>query len=69
MQSRLAPIRERRREWERQIPEVYDILRRGSEAARAAAAATLYDVRTAMRINYFDDTALIEGQIEKHRGR
>ncbi|MCC8058691.1 tryptophan--tRNA ligase [Cloacibacillus sp.] len=69
MQSRLAPIRERRREWERRIPEVYDILRRGSEAARAAAAATLHDVRTAMRINYFDDTALIEGQIEKHRGR
>lgn len=69
MQSRLAPIRERRREWERQIPEVYDILRRGSEAARASAAATLCDVRTAMRINYFDDTALIEGQIEKHRGR
>lgn len=58
MQAELAPIRERRKYWEERIPEVYDILKSGSERARATAAKTLDDVRAAMKINYFDDKDL-----------
>ncbi len=58
MQAELAPIRERRKYWEARIPEVYDILKSGSERARATAAKTLDDVRAAMQINYFDDKDL-----------
>ena len=61
----LAPIRERRAYWEQHIPEIYDILRQGCDIARAAAADTLADVRRAMRINYFEDTALIEEQAKR----
>ena len=60
----LDPIRERRRHYEARIGEVYDILREGSAKARAAAAETLADVRAAMKINYFDDRELIDGQTE-----
>ena len=60
----LDPIRERRRHYETRIGEVYDILREGSAKARAAAAETLADVRAAMKINYFDDRELIDGQTE-----
>lgn len=55
IQSELAPIRERRRIWEHRIPEVCEILRQGSKMAQAVAAKTLYEVRSAMRINYFED--------------
>ncbi len=58
----LTPIRERRAYWEARIPEVYDILQKGSEKARATASATLDEVRAAMKINYFSDTVLIEEQ-------
>ena len=58
----LAPIRARRKEFEGRIGEVYDILRAGSERARAAAAETLAEVRRAMRIDYFEDKELIEEQ-------
>lgn len=61
----LEPIRERRHYWEQRIPEVYEILRAGSKEAEAAAAATLHDVREAMRINYFDDEALMNQPYEK----
>lgn len=67
MQSVLAPIRERRKEWEKDIPAVYDILKEGSEKAREVAAKTLAEVRASMKINYFDDGALIKEQIEKYR--
>ena len=50
--------------YETRIGEVYDILREGSAKARAAAAETLADVRAAMKINYFDDRELIDGQTE-----
>ena len=59
LQAELAPIRERRRMWEKRIPEVYEILRKGSETAAKAAAETLHDVRAAMHINYFEDEALM----------
>lgn len=65
LQDVIEPIRERRHYWEQRIPEVYEILRAGSKEAEAAAAATLHDVREAMRINYFDDEALMNQPYEK----
>lgn len=66
LEEELVPIRERRAYWEKNIPAVYDILKEGSRVAEAAAAETLADVRAAMKINYFDDGALIKEQIEKY---
>ena len=66
----LEPMRERRRALEQDLPYVYEVLRRGTEAARAKAAGTLADVKKAMRINYFDPgvlEALIQEQSEKYR--
>ncbi len=60
----LEPIRARRKYFEGRIPEVYEMLRRGSEAARSTAAATLAEVRRAMRIDYFADEELIAAQAE-----
>lgn len=54
MQTELKPIRERRKEWEQKIPEVYEILKNGSEEAKQVAQQTLHDVRKAMKINYFE---------------
>ena len=54
LQAELAPIRERRKMWEARLPEVMEILKQGTAVARAKAAATLHDVRSAMKINYFD---------------
>lgn len=65
MQEELAPIRARRKELEKQIPEIYEILKKGSETARAAAAETMAEVKRAMRINYFEDEALIQSQVER----
>lgn len=62
LEETLAPIRARRADYQRDIAGVYDILKKGSEAAREVAAETLSDVRAAMKINYFDDKALIESQ-------
>lgn len=58
----LDPIRARRKEFEKDIPAIYDMLRKGCEDARAVAADTLADVRRAMKINYFDDAELIAEQ-------
>ena len=66
LQEELAPIRARRKEWEKDIPAVYEILRQGSMVAQAAAAQTLDDVKKSMKINYFDDNALIAEQAEKY---
>lgn len=68
LEELLAPMRVRRKEFEQDIPMVYEILRRGSEKARATAAQTLEEVRAAMKINYFDDTELIRAQAERYRG-
>lgn len=62
MQEELAPVRARRREFEKDIPEIYRMLKRGSDAARQTAAATLLKVRNSMKINYFEDEELIAGQ-------
>ena len=69
MQEFLAPIRERRAELEQQIPEVYEILRKGSEEARKVAAQTLDEVRAAMKINYFDDEELIKEQAKRFEAK
>ena len=70
LEDTLAPIRERRAKFEKDIPYVYEILRKGSEAARKVAAQTLAEVKRAMKINYFDPgvlDALIAEQSEKYR--
>lgn len=66
LEETLAPIRERRHELEQDIPGVYEILRKGSEEARAVAAQTLDEMKNAMRINYFSDAELIAAQSEKY---
>lgn len=67
MQEELAPIREKRKELEKDIPYVYEVLKKGSQAAEGVAAETLDAVKKSMKINYFDDNALIKEQIEKYR--
>lgn len=66
LEAELAPIRARRKEFEKDIPAVYEILKQGSEVARAEAEKILHDVRDAMKINYFDDMELIAEQAEKY---
>ena len=68
MQETLEPIRNRRKEYEQDIPAIYDMLKKGCEKARETAAATLDDVRRAMKINYFDDAELIAEQAKRFRG-
>ena len=59
VQEELQPIRERRSEYEKNLDDVYEILKSGSEKARVVAAQTLDEVKNAMKINYFDDRSLI----------
>ncbi|MCI5515966.1 tryptophan--tRNA ligase [Roseburia sp. MUC/MUC-530-WT-4D] len=66
IQEELAPIRAKRAEYEKDIPTVYDILKKGSDAAREVAAQTLSEVKRAMKINYFEDEELIRAQAEKY---
>lgn len=66
LEEELAPIRARRAELEKDIPAIYEILRQGTEKARAVAAQTLHEVREAMRINYFDDPTLIAEQAKRY---
>ena len=66
LEDMLAPIREKRREYEQNIPLVYEILKQGTDNARVAAAQTLKEVKEAMKINYFDDIELIKNQIDKY---
>jgi tryptophanyl-tRNA synthetase len=66
IQEELAPIRLRRAEFEKDIPAVYEILKKGSDVARETAAQTLSEVKRAMRINYFDDEELIRAQTQKY---
>ena len=65
LQAELEPIRNRRKELQKDIPAIYEILKKGSEKAAAVAAQTLKEVKDAMKINYFDDKALIEAQAER----
>lgn len=63
----MEPIRQRRHEFEQDIPEIYNILKKGTEKARETAAQTMCEVRSAMQINYFDDTELIRQQSERFK--
>ena len=69
MQAELEPIRTRRKEWEQRLPEVVEILKEGSAYAEKTAAATLDEVRKAMRIDYFEDEELIKEQTRKFSGK
>ncbi len=63
----MEPIRQRRHEFEQDIPEIYNILKKGTEQAREVAAQTMDEVRSAMQINYFDDVELIRQQSERYK--
>ena len=65
----LEPMRVRRHELEQDIPEIYNILKKGSEAAREVGAATMDEVRKAMRIDYFNDAELMRQQAEKFKAK
>lgn len=65
LQEELEPIRARRKEYEKDIPAIYDMLKKGCEEAREVAAQTLADVRHAMKIDYFNDAALIQEQAKR----
>ena len=54
IQKELEPIRTRRKMWEQHVPDVYEILKKGTVEAREVAAKTMHNVRTAMKINYFE---------------
>lgn len=69
MNEELNPIRARRKEYEKDIAYVYEVLKKGSEAAREVAAKTLDDVKNSMKINYFADQALIDEHIRKYQGQ
>lgn len=66
LQEELEPVRKRRAIYEKDISAVYEILKSGSEQARAIAAETLNEVKDAMKINYFADAALIEAHRHKY---
>ncbi len=68
MQEELEPIRNRRAAFEKDMPEIYNILKKGSEAAREVAAQTLAEVKHAMKIDYFEDMELIQAQSVRYQG-
>ena len=67
LQAELEPIRNRRKEYQKDIPYVYEILKKGSEKAERVAAKTLSDVKDAMKINYCEDSELIQSQAERFK--
>lgn len=67
LQAELEPIRNLRKEYQKDIPYVYEILKKGSEKAEAVAEKTLQEVKASMKINYFNDQELIAAQAEKFR--
>src|SRR5699024_4043773 len=69
LQAELEPIRNRRKELQKDIPAIYEVLKKGSEKAEAVAAQTLSEVNAAMKINYFDDEELNKTQPEKFSER
>lgn len=67
LQAELEPIRNRRKKYQKDIPYIYEILKKGSEKAGNVAAQTLREVKEAMKINYFEDKELINAQADKFR--
>ncbi len=68
LQEELTPIRARRKEFEQDIPAVFEILKKGSDTAREVAAKTLSDVKHAMKIDYFENNDLIASQTKRFQG-
>lgn len=68
LNEELEPVRQRRKEFEKDIPAVYDILKKGCEKAEEVAARTLDEVKKAMRIDYFNDADLIAEQAKRFNG-
>ncbi len=66
VQEELEPIRNRRAEYGKDIPEIYNILKKGSDAAREVAAQTLSEVKNAMKIDYFEDMEMIQEQSRRY---
>ena len=69
LEEELEPIRARRKEYEKDIPNVYRILREGSIEAEKVAAQTLKEVKDSMKINYFDDEELIKAQALRYNAQ
>ena len=67
LQEELEPIRNRRKELQKDIPYIYEVLKKGSQEAERVAAQTLDEVRSAMKINYFADSDFIQEQSEKYK--
>ncbi len=67
LQKELSLIREKRKHYEQNIPEIFDMLLKGSEDAREVGAETLKKVKAAMGINYFEDVELINKQQQKYK--
>ena len=67
LQKELSPIREKRKHYEQNIPEIFDMLLKGSEDAREVGAETLKKVKAAMGINYFEDVELVNKQQQKYK--
>ena len=67
LQEELKPIRERRHEYEKRIPEILDILKEGTDKANEMANKTLFEVKKAMGINYFDDPSFLKEMQEKYK--
>lgn len=67
LQEELEPIRNRRKEYQKDIASVYKMLKDGCDVARETAAKTLHEVKDAMKINYFDDVELLNQQINKYK--
>ncbi|MDY5361200.1 MAG: tryptophan--tRNA ligase, partial [Sodaliphilus sp.] len=67
LNKELEPMRVRRHEFEKDIPEIYNILKKGTEQAREVAAQTMDEVRHAMRIDYFNDAELIASQAARFK--
>lgn len=67
LQEELEPIRNRRKEYQKDIASVYQMLKDGCDVARETAAKTLHEVKDAMKINYFDDVELLNQQINKYK--
>ena len=69
LNQHLEPMRQRRHEFEQDIPEIYNILKKGTEQAREVASRTMDEVRKAMRIDYFNDAELIRQQAEMFKAK
>ena len=67
LESIIGPIRERRKEYSKDIKRIIDILKNGTKKANELANETLNEVKNAMGINYFFDTNFEKEQIEMHK--